>query len=267
MSSKVLAIALFLLVSSGESSRDAHVTLQVPELALAGIHHAGTYTNFRQNEIPQVKHKKKPGEGYEKGSPLYDKQHKAAPPVGPEGRQRPSLVVIIGVIVLGLIVLAFAAYVNKDVLVKGYDYTPDLPVQGYDYKSADPQYNVDYQPPQQGFPISMAKKPPPPMQTLGQPAAAPPTYMSMPGGPMQPASPMNRGQPYVMSAPPGALPGPMVGGPLPGSMGPPGAVYGSMPVSPRIQGAVYASTPATQPPSPGIMPQGALYGSMPAAQR
>merc|ERR1719213_451320 len=65
-------------------------------------------------DVPEFKHKKKPGGGYVKGSPLYEKQqgHRATEmilPGPPTGRQRPSVAVIMVCIVLGIFVLVIAA--------------------------------------------------------------------------------------------------------------------------------------------------------------
>merc|ERR1719272_1066502 len=48
--------------------------------------------SLAQKDIPVTKHKKKPGKGYDKGSPLYDKQQKQKKseplPLPPTGRHK-----------------------------------------------------------------------------------------------------------------------------------------------------------------------------------
>lgn len=106
-----------------------HTLSKLPKLAVTHI--AGS--SLRQTEIPEIKHKKKAGQGYEKGSPLYDKQkkHKAAEvilPASPTGRQRPNLTVVLGCMFVGVMVIIIAACVNRDFLVRRHFDSGDLPV-------------------------------------------------------------------------------------------------------------------------------------------
>jgi len=197
LSSIILAIALFTLVCTVDASRDgkhqrtssaelpsvpvmqkqvvngtALVVLpthaMLPKLPTLMVTHTGG-SSFRQSGVPEVKHKKKPGKGYEQGSPLYDRQQKRKMtevllPPPPTGRQRPSLTVIMVFIFLGVIVLVIAACINRDFLVRRLDTSfLDLP------KPPPQQYKTD---------MSQGQRPPPssstrylPSQQLGPPAA------------------------------------------------------------------------------------------------
>lgn len=77
-------------------------------------------------DIPVVKHKKEAGNGYLKGSPLFKKQQKMAEPAPPEepDRSKPSLMVIFGAILIGLLILGCAAFLNKQELVPSAKYEP-----------------------------------------------------------------------------------------------------------------------------------------------
>lgn len=200
---------------------------------------AVTRNSFRQNAVPEVKHKKKPGQGYVKGSPLYEKQnsHKAAEtllPAPPTGRQRPSVVVIIFCVLLGVFVLVLAACINKEFLVrKHYDggQLPDVPTFKTDMSYKDPPPSYKDPPMQQLQPMraqveyvepgraqSLGATLPPPIQQQTVPPSSrfgePPVSM-MPSQQKQypsmqqlgpPAgAPMYSSMPVSANSPPGSL--------------------------------------------------------------
>lgn len=148
LSLMIFAIALLALVdgkhqhnASAELSRLLAMQRQVdhgstrathPKLAVTHI--AGK--SLRQTTIPEITHTKKPGQGYAKGSPLYEKQQKqhnpkateTLLPPSPTGRQRPKLTVIFGCMFVGVMVLVIAGCVNRDFLVRRHIEGGDLPV-------------------------------------------------------------------------------------------------------------------------------------------
>lgn len=86
--------------------------------------------SIRQRQVPQVKHKKKPGAGYEKGSPLYEKQARLESGKAMEiFHPGPSRLVILAAMFLGTVLLVVAAYVNRDFLVRRHLEKGELPVQ------------------------------------------------------------------------------------------------------------------------------------------
>jgi hypothetical protein len=111
-----------------------HTLIKLPKLAVT--HMAGS--TLRHTDIPQIQHKKKPGEGYEKGSPLYDKQQDKQQkrkstdfvlPLSPSGgRDRPNLTVVLGCMFVGVMVIIIAACVNRDFLVHRHLAGGELPV-------------------------------------------------------------------------------------------------------------------------------------------
>lgn len=260
---------------SHEAAKNLHKLPKLLETHLAG-------RSFRLAKVPEVKHKKKPGEGYEKGSPLFDKQqkHKADEALpGPTDRHRPSLAVILAGVVLGVMVLTIAGCVNRDFLVpryleKGYPpvsaktYSPDIS-SGFPQPTGvdatlPPSYQLQPQQ-QQPVPVSMMPgqmpqqlaPPPGPTATWNNPAVSMSLRNSAPGsGTLGPA----------IVAPP-----PNLGSPRTGSPNTSGYLTAPMPgPAPGVQsGAIYASMPPQLPPQgPGYLPppRSSQYASMPPAR-
>lgn len=112
----------FLVLTVALAAMGAQATTEPHEIAMTHM------TGSVEKDIPVVKHKKEAGNGYLKGSPLYKKQTKLAEPE-PEkdDRSKPSLLVIFGVILLGLLVLGCAAFLNKRELVAKMSSEPAMP--------------------------------------------------------------------------------------------------------------------------------------------
>jgi len=164
-----------------------------------------------KKEIPVEHHQKKAGNGYKKGSPLYDKQQalkKKDEPVPAADRSKPSIAVIIGFLLVGLAILLFAAFVNQRELVWSLNYEFQ-PVQSkfeptYLQPQPVPVRPVQVSMPQSGV-IYANSAPPKPMS----PRSAQ-VYASMPAAPMSPRS----AQVYA-SMPAAPMSGPMTVGSLP----------------------------------------------------
>lgn len=169
--SSILAIALFTLANGNHGKHQ-----RTPSAALPGVpamqkqldHEAilGAKTlskmpqlavnhmadrSFRQISVPEIKHKKKPGQGYEKGSPLFEKQQKRKQtemllPPSPSGRQRPKLTIILGCMFVGIMVLLIAGCINRDFLVRRHWDTGDLP-SGISPPPIKQDFDIGRQPP------------------------------------------------------------------------------------------------------------------------
>lgn len=241
---------------------------QLPKLAVTHI----ASGSFRQSDVPEFKHKKKPGGGYVKGSPLYEKQqgHRATEmilPGPPTGRQRPSVAVIMVCIVLGIFVLVIAAYINKDFLVRRHLDVGKLPdVPAYAPPTSGKFQNEYMDPTLQPVraPVEYVESIP---KSTRLDTTLPPTYQqtTVPPQPRYGEPPVSMMPSQQQQYPPMQQLGPPSGVPVSMSAKSPG------PPSFRSLGEQRPPNPAS-PTQQGFMqqqqtsPSGVIYGSMPPQQ-